>query len=374
MGYNNLGKALEIKDKILFVVAGLSRGGGEGQFVNLVNNIDKSKYDCTVIVFTHRDKIQYSLDSSVNVIALDRTRHFSLLAALTVYIDLAKEIRRLRPKAIITFLNLANQFVRLTKPFHGCRPVIITSMRMNFCFYPAKWKTFEKITSRLSTYVVHNSYRSAEYSKDILKPKKGNITIPNSCDLTAVLACETPIEKEYDFICVGRLIDIKNHVTLLNATKILSETYPNAKMLIVGSGELEDTLKAQASILKLDDNIEFMPKTDRIFYYYGLSRYSVLISHHEGFPNVIIESLSKGLPCLISDQANGSEVVKDGFNGYICDADSVENVAEGMMRLLQLSEDGYKKLSTNASDDVKANYSIESMTSKYIELIESGEA
>ena len=48
----------------------------------------------------------------------------------------------------------------------------------------------------------------------------------------------------------------------------------------------------------------------------------LLGSYVEGFPNVIIESLSVGVPCLIFKDSKGGqkEIVIENFNGYICDS------------------------------------------------------
>ncbi len=100
---------------------------------------------------------------------------------------------------------------------------------------------------------------------------------------------------------VGRFNKQKNHKFLLEVFRKIKDRNPDAVLMLIGKGELEQQIKAQAKDLGIVDSVIFtgqrfdVPKL--------LSAMDVLVfpSFHEGMPNVVIESQATGLPCVIAD-------------------------------------------------------------------------
>ncbi len=121
-------------------------------------------------------------------------------------------------------------------------------------------------------------------------------------------------EKDVLFGHIGRLNQQKNHSFLLDVFKdILSKT-PNAKLMLVGKGELEEEIKEKAKALGIDERILFTGVRTDIPKLLSAMDCFVFPSFYEGMPNTIIEAQSTGLPCIIADtitrEANITDLVE----------------------------------------------------------------
>ena len=104
---------------------------------------------------------------------------------------------------------------------------------------------------------------------------------------------------------VGRFFKPKNHQFIIETFAKISQKEPNAVLMLVGGGELNDTIlnktKEQVKSLGLEDKVIFTGvRTDvnRILQAFDVF---ILPSLHEGFPVVMVEAQAAGLKCIISD-------------------------------------------------------------------------
>ena len=117
------------------------------------------------------------------------------------------------------------------------------------------------------------------------------------------------------FITVGRLTKEKGHERILTALakiKNYSFTYT-----LVGSGVLENYIKNLAKELKILENINFIPYTNKVLEHLTESDYFIQGSYVEGFPNALLESCSIGTPVIALKCPGGTkEIIENNINGY----------------------------------------------------------
>ena len=69
--------------------------------------------------------------------------------------------------------------------------------------------------------------------------------------------------------------------------------------------------------------------------YYLHAKAAVLTSLYEGFPNVLVESITLGTPVVAFDSPGGtSEIVKDGVNGYLVEYQDVEDLKAKLIQVV----------------------------------------
>ena len=113
---------------------------------------------------------------------------------------------------------------------------------------------------------------------------------------------------------VGRFMYQKNHAFLLKIFAELLKTRPDARLLLVGEGELEQQVRRQAAALSIQSQVIFTGARQDVHKLYSAMDVFCLPSRYEGMPVVAWEAQANGLPCLFSENvtpeaAQGTEGV-----------------------------------------------------------------
>ena len=153
---------------------------------------------------------------------------------------------------------------------------------------------------------------------------------------------------------IARLSEEKDHFTLIRTFNLLKKRNDKVKLLIVGEGILKKALTNIIEKLNLTEDVFFAtPKSDVIQYYDNADIF-VLTSRYEGFGNVLVEALSRGLP-VVSTRSGSlvEEIFGDKGNRYLANIKDSENLADKINYLLENKKDGhyYKRLVSQFKKD-----------------------
>jgi len=169
-----------------------------------------------------------------------------------------------------------------------------------------------------------------------------------------------------EFIAVGNLIPLKNHKLLVRALSLVDEKIRRRiSLTIVGSGELRAELEAMT---EGSDNVKIVGEVDRmsLIDMIGGSDYLLHPSYIEGMPNVVLEALSLGVPCGVSDISAHRMIVKSGENGFFFDSDDEYGLAK---IICNITEDREHSDRMRASCILSSKqYSLDKKIDRYLEL------
>ena len=139
----------------------------------------------------------------------------------------------------------------------------------------------------------------------------GQITIiPNAIDLKKfafnqekrdILRSQLGIEAELVIGHVGRFMKQKNHDFLIDIFAEVVKEKPDAKLLLIGEGPLENEIKVKVKSLSLKNNVLFLGVRSDVADLYNVMDIFVLPSFYEGLPVVGVEAQANGLKCLFSE-------------------------------------------------------------------------
>lgn len=112
---------------------------------------------------------------------------------------------------------------------------------------------------------------------------------------------ELNLEDKFVIGHVGRFVSVKNHQWLIDMFAQLSDKNDNYRLILIGTGELEDKIKSHAKTMGIEKKVQFLGTKSNINEYYQAMDLFVLPSLYEGLPIVCIEAQASGLKCLLAD-------------------------------------------------------------------------
>jgi len=160
----------------------------------------------------------------------------------------------------------------------------------------------------------------------------------NSSDSARKVALKRyPIPKDATPILgsIGSFEHRKGHPILFEALQeLINTSLPNVHLLMVGDGPDEKMLKEMVRSLGLEQNISFFPFTNEPNYIFERIDLTILPSlYKEGLPNVLLESMSMGVPVVSSNIGGVSEIVINGETGYMVEPGSKSAIARAISKI-----------------------------------------
>lgn len=137
-------------------------------------------------------------------------------------------------------------------------------------------------------------------------------------------------------LSVGYLVERKGHHLIIQALAEIVKTHADARLVVVGSGEMEASLRRQARQLGLQDRVILagaVPQVE-LKHWYSAADLFILASSREGWANVLLESMACGTPVLATAIWGTPEVVAAPAAGALVAQRSPQAIAEGALQLL----------------------------------------
>lgn len=222
-----------------------------------------------------------------------------------------------------------------------------------------------EITSELNRYGF-----SKEKIREIPNGVDGERFYPVSSEEKAVLRKKTGLpENGLMLLYVGVVDERKNVKWLIEVWDKINHDYPGF-VVVVGPVSREDRDMSLYKRLKdyentLKGKLFFIRYADRIEDFYRMADIFVLPSMNEGMPNVILEAMSTGLPCL-ANRVSGVEDIINGENGQLFDVNIPDTFVNNLLRLKDKSE--RIKIGEKARNEIIEKFSLDSIADQYIAL------
>ncbi len=167
---------------------------------------------------------------------------------------------------------------------------------------------------------------------------------------------------------VGRIEPPKKVGDIIRAFQLLVMQDDQYKLVIVGGGVLLEEMKNLARSLDLDKNLTFLGlrKRNELPEIFNNCDISVLYSNNEGSPLSIKESLACGIPVVANCVGDVPLVIKNGYNGYLVENESIKELASKMKLAIDKSPELYQ----NCIDSIE-DYTTDKVNQQMINLYKS---
>jgi glycosyltransferase involved in cell wall biosynthesis len=333
------------KLKLVQISHGMGTGGLERVIVTLCRGIDRDRFEPEVLTLKYLGALADEL-ADIGI----RVKLVNSIEGKADYIAplrLARELRGLRADVVHT---------HNTQPFleGGLGAVLARTPTLvhtdHARLYPDKLRYIaaERLMAKFAYRVVgvSDDTTAALTRYHRISPAK-LCTIPNGID-------GTPFEISIDqrakrrelgidgdgpvFGTIGRLVPQKGIDHLLHTMRLVVQRRPDATLVLAGTGNKEDELKALADTLGIADRVKFLGLRRDVAELLKVFDAYVLSSVWEGLPIALLEALAAGCPIVSTSVGGVPTVVQPGVNGELVPAGDAPALANALVDLLGDSE------------------------------------
>lgn len=297
--------------------------------------------------------------------------------SIPLIFELAKVIKSVKPDVVHTHSSLSG---RIAGKFMGV-PVVYTKHNLLRIPGPSGVmppragtlkRLFNKVTSKaLSNKIiavsqgVYDDLVEAGYPADLV------VSIPNGIDL-APFKPNLRVRGDDKKITVGtvaRLHPQKALHVLLDAARIVVNSYPSVRFVIGGTGPSREVLETRIKELKLETYVKMEGFIEDVpGFLQGLDIYA-LSSNYEGLPLAVLEAMAAGLPVVATAVGGVPEAVVNGLTGILVPPGDPKLFAQAIVRLIVDREMAFK-MGEAGRKRVEELFSAEKMAEKTFHVYE----
>jgi GalNAc-alpha-(1->4)-GalNAc-alpha-(1->3)-diNAcBac-PP-undecaprenol alpha-1,4-N-acetyl-D-galactosaminyltransferase len=361
-------KMFKQKIKLAFVVPSLQSGGMERVMTELANYYStKKEIQVHIVLFGKSPKIFYKLNQNINIHKIKGpfVKHVRLFEIIKRVFFLRKAIKSINPQAVLSFGTQWNNLVLLSL-YNMPYPVYVSDRGSPIRKYKRSTEVLRSILYKKSAGIIAQT----NIARDILIQNFANANIVAIGNPIRDVSNKNDQNRENIILSVGRLISTKHHDKLINIFSKLDA--PGWRLIIVGGNALNENnyvkLKNLIRQLHMEERITLEGEQKDVSSYYNRCKIFAFTSNVEGFPNVIGEALSWGLPVVSYDCVAGpSEMIVNGENGFLVPVfDDIQ--FQEKLQLLIDNEKLRQQMAVKAPESI-SKFSVESIGEQYLKFI-----
>ncbi len=336
----------------------------------MLQNLDSAQFESHVVTtydeFRHYEAEVRQLQIPIYSLGHGELRVVNRMRSIVRYIRL---MWLLQPNIVHGWLHYPNLIARIARPF--CPPhSLITAVRAQYS--PCTLRS-ERITEKLSDFrIVIND--NSDFGIRSTQHRPITLAIANA--ISSEFFAETSAIKiapssSFDLLMVARIDSRKDHQTLLEALHILgTDLLSQIKVTLIGEvtdKQIQQQINNTITRYDLETTVQQLPPTNNILPYYRATDISVLPSHSEAFPNVLLESMAAGKPVIVSEAANKAGLIQHEINGWIFPTRDSEALANCIKAAL-VTPYNQREVMGNRGRAIASQYTIEKMVLQYQQL------
>jgi glycosyltransferase involved in cell wall biosynthesis len=358
--------------KLCLVIPSLQPGGMERVMSELATYFcGKPELEVHLILYGIKRDIFYSIPENIIIhkpqFEFDNAKR--TWSTIRTIFFLRKQIKEIDPYKVLSFGELWNSFVLLS--ILGLKYPVFVSDRCQ------PDKSLGALHDRLRNWLYPKAKGvicQTEIAKNIYSKMFQHENFVVIGNPIRKIEANPEIPKENIVLTVGRLIKSKHHDELI---KMFADINPKDwKLVIVGDDALKqrNKVKLEDLVRELDmqDKIQLLGKRSDVDDFYNRAKIFAFTSSSEGFPNVIGEAMSAGLPVIAYDCIAGpSDLVSHNNSGYLIDLHDRKNFKIALNRLI--NNEGDRTSLGNYGNEIIELYSVYSIGLKFHELLFKGE-
>lgn len=310
-----------MRDKIFFVLPTLFAGGAERVMSFVSQNLNKEKFDVTLIVIGHEKEKKFEV-TDIPVIFLNKSR------VLNGAFAISRIIAKQKPRVVVSCIAHLNIMMGLIsvfvpQPIYVGRQAGVPGALANYNRTKKKKKSLIEFIFDYPTFGIKKLNYFICQSEDMKEKLMDVYTIDgkyiriinNPITQTDVFKTSYSSNIVKKYITIGRLSETKGHIRILRGLSKLSFPF---QYTIIGEGPYFKTIVNEVNKLGMENNVNFIKYTPDVSKYLVEHDMFLQGSFSEGFPNSLLESCAVGTPVIAFKAPGGTkEIIEEGVNGFL---------------------------------------------------------
>lgn len=320
--------------KILFLIGNLNNSGGTERVCSIIaNGLSDNGYQVVITSISQGTQPFFPINNNIKVNNLFDTVGRALYRTPSIIYKLR---RVLIAEKIDILIIVESMSVLFSLPaIQGLSIKHICWEHFNFKIDLGK--SSRRLARQLAAYycdiVVTLTDRDRNFWLANTNNKSQIVTIANPCPFIEEKSFSEKNTKMV--LAVGRLTYQKGFDLLLDSWRKVNKDFPDWKLIIAGEGEDRSLLEDYLSKHDLSDSVYFVGNTNHIDQYYEKAEIFCLSSRFEGFPMVLLETLSYGIPVVAFDCNTGPAEILENTGSILVPDGNTSLLSEGLIKLIK---------------------------------------
>lgn len=257
-----------------------------------------------------------------------------------------KAIKRLRPALILSFTPKSNIYTSLVSRLLATK-IISNVSGLGDAFTRPTFvsrlvlKLYKlAFSSNAHVFFQNEDDRALLIAAGCVRPERCSRIFGSGVDLQRFYPA-TAENRSLKFIFVARLLKVKGTLHYLNAARLLKQKYPALTFSLLGVFDASEK-EVTPEIVKPftdDGTINFLGSSDSVEQV--IREYDAIVLpswYREGVPKALLEGAASGLAIITTDNVGCRDVVRDGYNGFLCQPDDLPSLVAALEKYLHLSD------------------------------------
>lgn len=335
------------KINLVILVGGLALGGSERQLYLTLKYLDKTTFDCHVIVFNSEQDYFIEHLKSLNVRIWKVPQDCKGIVGRMRFVY--RILRQVQADIVHSwtfhdnpYAGVVGWFARVPVRLGSNRSLFLSRnvRSLNWLFRFLSLYTVSHIVVNSKAALQEMSTGGAIASRLVFLPNMIETSINDGTNLSDTTLTSLGFDKKCRIIgTVGNLRREKNQLMFVESLSLVLRDIDNARGLIIGQSAPDEP----AVLVKILDKIETLGLQGKVIYAGSRPDAPALMKHmaifcltsdFEGTPNVILEAMAAGCPIVATRVGDVPDLIEDGITGLLIEPGDVEGLARAVRYLL----------------------------------------
>lgn len=178
--------------------------------------------------------------------------------------------------------------------------------------------------------------------------------------------------RPFRFLLVGRMLRDKGVVEFVDAARIVLKKHPQAVFQLLGGVNAGNGNAVPIDTIKqweAEGIVQYLGTTDDVRPIVAASDCVVLPSYREGVPRSLLEAAAMGRPIVATDVVGCQDAVDDGVNGFLCNVRDPADLADKMIKMLELPHEKRAMLGEAGRKKVEQQFDEQFVIQSYLRAL-----